>query len=148
MVSAEQQAKLQAVALQCKIFSAYYLRLERNKAVTIHVRPEVRALPIKYDQVECVRIALAKLGLRLAEPPPAPKPGTTADLQAILKRVHYYCDLGPYELKALSPTEAAISIPRTMRVKPLTRRQHRCVKEQVEKIHGVKLRRGIDPTVD
>ena len=148
VASAEQQAQLQAIARQCRISSAYYLRLNANKAVTIHVRPEVRAVPLKYDRVECVRAGLAKLGLRLADPRPAAKPATTADLQSILARIHYYCDLGPYELKAKSRSQAFITIPPTMRVKPLSRRKHRCVKEQVEQIRGVKLERGIVPTVD
>jgi len=148
MTEAERQSQLTTVAQRCKIHSAYYLRASPNKEVTIHVRPEVRALPLNYQRIECVRAGLAKLGLRLADPVPAPKPASIAELQAILIRIHYYCDLGPYQLKALSPSEVFISIPRTMRVKPLTRRQHRCVKAQVEQIEGVKLRRGITPTVD
>ena len=92
-------------------------------------------------------IAFAWLALALGSNM-SPTPATPADLQAILDRIHRVCDLGPYQLKAMSPTQALITIPPTVRVDPLTRRQYRCVKEQVEQISGVKLERGIVPTVD
>ena len=144
----DKQSELNAVAQHCKIHHAYYLRAGAGKVVTIHVRPEVRALPLRHEQLDCVAAELAKRGRRLADPPRAPKPATTADLQSHLDRIHYYCDLGPDELKAGSATVAFITIPPTMRVRPLTRRKHRCVKAQVERIHSVRLGRGIVPTVD
>ena len=148
MADSETQAQLNAVTQQCNIHQVYYLRATSRNEVAMHVRPEVRALPPKYEQIECVRAGLARLGLRLARPDPLPKPATTAELQMMLGRIHYYCDLGPYQLRARSSSNALITIPPTMRVKPLTRRQHRCAKEQVALIPGARLRRGIDPTVD
>src|SRR5687767_5771057 len=125
MTDVDKQSELNAVAQHCRIHHAYYLRPGSGKVVTIHVRPEVRALPLRHAKMECVAVELAKRGWRIAEPPRVPKPATMADLQSHLNRIHYYCDLGPYELKASSATVAFITIPPTMRVRPLTRRKHR-----------------------
>jgi hypothetical protein len=127
---------------------AYFLRVEAAKTVRVQVRPEVRARPLKYTQMECLRVELGKIGFRLAAPPRQAKPATAADLQSHLDRIHFFCELGPYQLKAWSATRAYITIPPTWRVDPLSRRKHRCVKEAVENIRGVKLEPGFVPTVD
>ena len=139
--------RLAAVQKRCAI-GPYFLRLESGKRVAIRVPPEVRARPLSYAQMECIRRELAKRGLRLAEPARSPRPATRADLQAHLDRIHFFCELGPYRLNATSAARAHITIPPTMRVDPLTRRQFRCVQSAVERIRGVTLGPGIVPTVD
>jgi hypothetical protein len=141
------EAQLNAIQERCAI-GPYFLRSQAQGRVSIEVPPEVRARPLRYGQMECLRVELAKSGLRLEDAPPLPTPATTADLQAILARVHFFCELGPYKLTALSATRAVITIDPTMRVRPLSRMQHRCLSELVKGIKGVKLERGIVPTVD
>ena len=140
-------AQLVSVQERCGL-SPYFLRIDGEKRVTIHVPPEVRARLLTFEQMECARAELAKRGLQLADPSPVPTPATAADLQSHLDRIHYFCELGPYELKAKSATRAAITIPPTIRARPLTRRQLRCVKQSIEPIRGVTLEQGVVPTVD
>ena len=142
------EAQLAAIEERCGI-APYFLRADDRNVVTIHVPPTVRAVPLKYRHMECLRVELGKIpGLRMADPPRSPQPATIADLQMHLAQIHYHCELGPYELKARSATRAFITIPPTIRVDPLAGRQMRCVTELVERIDGVRLEPGVVPTVD
>ena len=138
--------RLSAIAERCKL-GPYFLRIDGRKRVTIHVPPTVRALLLNDRHLDCVRAQLKSIpGARLVSRPIVPE--SRADLQSMLREIHRDCGLGPYLLRAISRSTAVITIEPTLRVRPLTRRQHHCAKTAVERIPGVKMGRSIAPTVD
>jgi hypothetical protein len=138
--------RVTAIAEHCKL-GPYFLRIDGRKRVTIQVPPNVRARPLNDRHLDCVRSRLKSIpGARLVTGMIVPE--SRADLQSMLGAIHRDCALGPYQLRAISRSSAVITIEPTMRVRPLTRRQHHCAKTAVERIPGVKLGRGIAPTVD